>query len=97
MAVHFDLLNTGFLSKVLTAYLRPHDMAEVEQMHPKLEEGDVLIGDRVFCSFVHLTLLMRSKLRCVYRAHQKQIVNFRIGRFHNRPQHKPVKGLPYSH
>ena len=88
--------STGFLSKVLTAPLRTHDMAQVEQMHPELEEGDVLIGDRGFCSFVHLTLLVRRKLHGVFRAHQKQIVNFRIGRFHNRPGYKPVKGLPNS-
>jgi Transposase DDE domain len=87
---------TGFLSKVLTAPLRTHDMAQVEQMHPELEEGDVMIGDRGFCSFVHITLLVRRKLHGVFRAHQKQIVNFRIGRFHNRPRYKPVRGLPNS-
>lgn len=88
--------STGFLVKVLTAPLRTHDMAQVAQIHPELEEGDVLIGDRGFCSFVHLVLLVRRKLHGVFRAHQKQIVSFRIGRFHNRPGYKPIKGLPTS-
>jgi hypothetical protein len=88
--------STGFLVKVLTAPMRTHDMAQVEQFHPDLEESDVLIGDRAFGSFAHLALLAGRKLHGLFRAHQKQIVNFRIGRHHNRPGYKAIKGLPTS-
>lgn len=88
---------TGFLLKVLTAPLRTHDMAQAALVHPELQEGDVLIGDRGFCSFVHLALLLGRKLHGVFRAHQKQIVNFRPKRAYNGPGRKPrKKGRPSS-
>jgi hypothetical protein len=88
---------TGFLLKVLTAPLRTHDMALAAVLHPELDEGDVLIGDRGFCSFVHLALLARRKLHGVFRAHQKQIIDFRPNRAYNGPgRGKFQKGLPTS-
>jgi hypothetical protein len=88
---------TGFLLKVLTAPLRTHDMAQAALVHPELEAGDVLIGDRAFCSFVHLALLLGRQLHGVFRAHQKQIVNFRRNRAYNRPGRGPHrKGRPRS-
>jgi hypothetical protein len=87
---------TGFLLKVLTAPLRTHDMAQAALLHPELEEGDVLIGDRAFSSYAHLALLRRRKLHGVFRLHQRQIVNFRPYRAYNRPGEKPKKGRPTS-
>ena len=89
---------TGFLLKVLPAPLRTHDLAQAELMHPELEEGDVLIGDRAFCSFAHLALLLERKLHGVFRAHQKQLIDFRPGRAYRKPgQHRKYKkGLPSS-
>jgi DDE family transposase len=88
--------STGFLVKVLAAPLRSHDMAQAALLHPELEEGDVLIGDRAFCSFVHLALLRSRKLHGVFRAHQKQIIDFRPHRAYNGPGRKPCKGRPSS-
>jgi hypothetical protein len=88
---------TGFLVKVLTAPLRTHDMAQAALLHPELEEGDLLIGDRGFCSFAHLALLRGRKLHGVFRAHQKQIVNFRPHRAYNGlGQGRSQKGRPSS-
>jgi Transposase DDE domain len=67
---------TGFIKKVLTAPLRSHDMAQTALVHPELDEGDILIGDRAFCSFVHLAVLAGRRRHGVFRAHQKQIVDF---------------------
>jgi len=64
-------------------------------MHPELSEGDILLADRGFASFVHLALLSLRKMHAVFRCHQKQIVSFRIGRKHTK-QSKPRKGLPRS-
>lgn len=90
--------STGFLLKVVAAPLRTHDMAQAELMHPELEEGDVLIADRGFSSFVHLALLRQRKLHGLFRAHQKQLVDFRPGRDYRRlGQHRCYKkGLPSS-
>jgi hypothetical protein len=92
---------TGLLQKVLTAPLRTHGLAQAWQMHPELQPGDVLVGDRGFCSFAHLAQLLVSGLFGVFRVHQKTLVSFRKGRLHipPRPRHrwwKGVKGLPRS-
>lgn len=87
---------TGFLLKVLASPLRTHDLSEASLLHPELEEGDVLIGDRAFCSYAHLALLRQRGLHGVFRAHQRLIVDFRPGRPHNRPGRKPRKGRPWS-
>jgi hypothetical protein len=87
---------TGVLLKVLTAPLRTHDIAQAALLHPELEEGDVLIGARAFSSYAHLALLRRRKLHGVFRAHQRQIIDFRPYRAYNRPGEKPKKGRPTS-
>lgn len=74
---------TGFLLKVLAAPLRTHDMDQVVQAHREMQAGDVLIGDRAFCTFAQFALLLAHGLHGLFRAHQKTIVNFRIGRPHN--------------
>jgi hypothetical protein len=87
---------TGFLVQVLTAPLRTHDMAQAHLLHPELQTGDVLIGDRGLCSFGQLALLVRRGLHGLFRLHQKQIVDFRPGRAYNPRKRKPTKGLPTS-
>jgi hypothetical protein len=87
---------TGFVLQVLAAPLRTHDLAQATRMHPELATGDVLVGDRAFGSFAHLALLVQRGLHGLFRAHQKQIINFRKGRPHNGPGRKRVKGRPTS-
>lgn len=86
----------GFLLNVLAAPLRTHDIALSAPMHAELEEGDVLVGDRAFCSFAHLALLFQRKLHGVFRIHQRQRVDFRLGRRYSRPGSKHRRGLPTS-
>jgi Transposase DDE domain len=87
---------TGLLLKVLAAPLRTHDLAQASALHPELAVGDVLIGDRAFGSFAHCALLRQRQLHGVFRAHQKQVIDFRVGRPHNAPGRKRIKGLPSS-
>jgi hypothetical protein len=87
---------TGLLLKALAAPLRTHDLAHASSLHPELAAGDVPIGDRAFGSFAHCALLRRRQLHGVFRAHQKQVIDFRVGRPHNAPGRKRVKGLPSS-
>jgi hypothetical protein len=86
---------TGFLQQVLASPWKTHDMKHAATMHPEMEEGDILVADRGFASFAHLALLFMRKMHAVFRCHQKQIVNFRVGRKHTK-QCKPRKGLPRS-
>jgi hypothetical protein len=86
---------TGLLLKVIAAPMRTHDMRHAVLMHPELDEGDILLGDRGFASYVHLALLFMRKMHGVFRCHQKQIVSFRVGRKHT-GKGKAVKGQPRS-
>src|SRR5713226_7156006 len=86
---------TGLLLRVLASPMCTHDMRHAATMHAELSEGDILIADRGFASFAHLSLLFVRKMHGVFRCHQKQIVSFRVGRKHTRPS-KPRKGLPRS-
>jgi hypothetical protein len=85
----------GFLQRIIPSPLRTHDMANAADMHPEMRAGDILIADRAFASFAHLALLSQRNLRAVFRSHQRQIVNFRVGRRHKTSPHDP-KGLPTS-
>lgn len=86
---------TGFVQSVIPAPLRTHDMAHAADLHSELRAGDVLIADRAFASFAHLTLLFRKNLHGVFRCHQRQLVSFRPGRRH-KTRAKGPKGLPTS-
>lgn len=88
--------HTGFLLQVFAAPLRTHDLAHARLTHAALRAGDVLLGDRAFASFAHFALLLGQSLHGLFRAHQKQIINFRQGRRHNVPGRKRVKGQPTS-
>lgn len=75
--VHFG---SGLFQKVITAPLRTHDLNGVAQLHPEMEAGDVLVGDRAFGSYGHIGLLVARGLHGIFRAHQKLIVDFTPGR-----------------
>jgi hypothetical protein len=88
---------TGLLRRVLAAPLRTHDMSQVAALHPELAAGDVLVGDRAFCSFAHLALILQRKMHAVFRVHQRQLVDFRPQRAHQVPgRGKARVGVPRS-
>lgn len=78
---------TGVLLEAFAAPLRSGDLGPVGRLHPALAPGDVLVGDRGFCSFAHLAVLRGRELHAVVRLHQRQIVDFTPGR-----SHTPVRG-----
>jgi hypothetical protein len=75
----FDVA-TGMLLRSSVAPLRTHDMARCAGISDDLERGDVVLGDRGFCSDAHLALLFGRGRHAVFRIHQNQIVDFRPGR-----------------
>jgi hypothetical protein len=94
--VHFG---SGLIQKVLASPLRTHDLSGAAGLHPELQAGDVLVGDRAFCSYAHLALLVSRGIHTVVRAHQKLIVDFTPGRPHAEPSRgkaQKKKGLPRS-
>ena len=88
--VHFG---SGLFQKVITAPLRTHDLNGVSQLHPELEAGDVVLGDRAFGSYGHVALLAVRSLHGIFRAHQKLIIDFTP----NRPYTIPGRGKSSHH
>ncbi len=93
----FDV-TTGMLLRSRTAPLRTHEMSQVGPISDGLEPGDIVLGDRGFCSYAHLAILLQRGLHAVFRVHQQQIVDFTPGRPMARrkgPYPRP-QGLPSS-
>ena len=95
LMVLFDA-RRGYLMQANAQPLYTHDMSQAAAMHQRLQKGDVLVGDRALGNYAHLALCLRQGIHGVFRAHQRQIVDFRPGRPHVAPGSKPIKGRPRS-
>ncbi|MEO6437105.1 MAG: transposase [Tepidisphaeraceae bacterium] len=67
-----------------------HEASRVWTLHPLLRAGDLLVGDRAFCSYVHLAMLDLAGALGLFSVHQRQKVSFKRGRRHG------GKGQPAS-
>ena len=86
----FDALS-GMVLEALCLPLFTHEQSSVWRLHPVLAAGDLLVGDRGFCSYVHLAMLHLRGAFGLFRVHQRQIVDFR----HRRgPRRKGQTGRP---
>jgi Transposase DDE domain len=77
----FDAASGAILRPIICC-LFVHEASNVWRLHPLLEAGDLLIGDRAFCSYVHLAMLSAGGVFGLFRVQQKQKVDFRKGRRH---------------
>jgi hypothetical protein len=68
---------TGMVVEMLGFALYTHEQSKVWMLHPLLKAGDLLVGDRGFCSFFHLAMLQERGVLACFRCHQRQIVDFR--------------------
>jgi DDE family transposase len=73
---------SGAILRPLICSLFVHEASRVWILHPLLRAGDLLVGDRAFCSYVHLVMLSARNVFALFRVHQKQKVDFRRGRKH---------------
>jgi Transposase DDE domain len=62
-------------------------------MHKTLQKGDVLVADRGLASYAHLALCRKRNIEGVFRAHQRQIIDFRP---HRPMAQKGETGKPHS-
>ena len=65
----FDL-TTGMLLRSAAAPLRTHEMSRSSAISRELEPGDLVLGNRGFCSYALLALLTQRELHAVFRIHQ---------------------------
>ena len=83
---------TGFLRKLIVSKLSCHDMSQASKLHPELNKGDILVGDRGFCSFAHLALLAIYMVEAVFRINASHQVDFRSKRSKKSGYHKVIRG-----
>lgn len=71
----FDAFS-GLIVQMLGFALYTHEQSKVWMLHPLLGAGDLLVGDRGLCSFVHLAMLSLRGVHGLFRLHQRTIVSF---------------------
>lgn len=71
---------TGMFVSLLALPLFQHDMRSVMTVHPMLKTGDILLGDRAFCSFAHVALLNAAGVFACFRLHQRRKTSSTRGR-----------------
>ncbi|MCH9001025.1 MAG: IS4 family transposase [Planctomycetes bacterium] len=70
------------------------ETALLRQLLERFRPGDILLGDRYFCSYFMITLLMELDVDFVTRVHQLRTVNFRRGRRLGKGDHVVVWERP---
>ncbi len=63
---------TGMFTQMLAAPLYTHDLRHTLAVHAMLQKGDILLGDRAYCSFGHLALLHLRGVFGGFRLHQRR-------------------------
>jgi hypothetical protein len=90
LLVQFDAYH-GYLVQAIAAPLHTHDLADSPWAHKRLRPGDLVGGDRAFCSYAHLAILNQKDCFGLFRAHQRLIVSFTPRRPHVGP-HESKRG-----
>ncbi len=73
-------LATGALIANVQSHLNVYDGRLFPRLWKWLSASDVVLADRAFCSFATISSLLRHKVDCVFRLHQRRPVDFRKGR-----------------
>ena len=71
----FDVYS-GLVTKVVFGPLYRHDLRGAIALHPALGQGDLVVGDRAFCSYVHFAVLNQRQVMAVFRLHASRRASF---------------------
>ncbi|HUB24819.1 MAG TPA: IS4 family transposase [Tepidisphaeraceae bacterium] len=63
-------LASGCFTRLIPGPLYRHEASGVIKLHRQFRSGDILLGDRAFCSFVHVALLSLRGVAACFRLHQ---------------------------
>ncbi len=78
----FDLV-TGALLDLVPASLRDHELQIVQRLHDLLRPNDVVVADRLYCTYAYLAQLVSKQLHFVIRVPTgSRCVDFRPHRRH---------------
>lgn len=73
-------LHSGALLKYVVEQHRIHDSKLLKRILSFFVPGDVVLGDRGFCSYGHMAALKQNDVDTVFRLHQGRKIDFRKGR-----------------
>ena len=83
----FDLI-TGALLDLAPATMRDHELGIVQRLHDLLRPGDVVVADRLYCTYAYLAQLCSKQLHFVIRVPTgSRRVDFRPHRRHAKHGH----------
>jgi hypothetical protein len=78
--VGFFSLGSGALLELAEGNLRQHERLLARELWSRLDEGDVVLADRGFCSYQDLNAIACAGADAVMRLHQMRKVDFRKGK-----------------
>jgi len=81
---------TGMFLSLLALPLFEHDVRCGIGLHPMLRAGDILLGDRAFCSFAHFALLQARGVLACMRLHQARKDQTHGRRLWTKPRQGPT-------
>lgn len=90
---------TGVWEADVVSPLRTGDVNNTPQVHDRIGEGDVVLGDDAFSTYAHVALLLQGNMNALFPNHHKRIVDFTPGRPHGEPgkrSNAKFKGMPSS-
>jgi hypothetical protein len=70
------------------------EVSMLRTLHGSLEPDDILLGDRIFCTYFDIALLQERRVDVVTRLHQQRRADFRRGRRLGRDDHMVVWTKP---
>jgi hypothetical protein len=73
-------LGNGALISYVKSSLKIYDGRLLPRLLKWLKPGEVLLGDRAFCSYLNIHLLLSHQIDSVFRMHQRRSIDFRQGK-----------------
>ena len=72
-------LESGALVDYAIGSLHDHESTLFRSLWSRLSPGDILLGDRAFCSYSTMAALRLREVDCVWRVHHARKIDFRQG------------------
>lgn len=71
--------STGAVLGIVIDTLRPHELTLFRKMWHHFQPGDVALADRAYGAYVDMARLLLRGVYCVFRLHQRRVVDWRRG------------------
>lgn len=73
-------LGSGALVDIVSATMREAELPLARVLQRCLRRGDLLVGDRAYCSYGHICTLLQRHVHAVFRMHGSMKVSFQLHR-----------------